>query len=248
MGYFLKSLVQLKLMCYLINRKEGCERMVKEISLGISIRTFIAGIVIAILASSMLSTVVSTQWARGPQGPKGDEGDRGLQGLQGETGPQGPQGDQGPRGIQGIKGDTGSQGPQGEQGLQGLKGEQGSQGIQGIQGPKGDKGDQGEQGPQGEPGLGVEPGYLVAPAYDSGWVDVLGNYTWHVFKHDLKTTDVMVSVIRNNSQELVNQLRYGERLQWSKLSETQISVLVLWAGEPLTYDEIRVMIWKITEP
>ena len=236
-------------MCYVINRKGGCERMVKEISLGISIRTFIAGIVIAILASSMLSTVVSTQWARGPQGPKGDEGDRGLQGLQGETGPQGPQGDQGPRGIQGIKGDTGSQGPQGEQGLQGLKGEQGSQGIQGIQGPKGDKGDQGEQGPQGEPGLGVEPGYLVAPAYDSGWINVT-DY-WFPLWHGLNTTEVFVYAIRNNSEYGINRFTPAGAtfsIEWLSLSENEIEVRIAQIVPPPSYDKVRVMIWKITEP
>jgi len=72
-------------------------KMAEEISLGISSKTFIAGLVIAILASSMLSTAVATQWAA-IQGPKGDKGD---------TGPQGPQGEEGPQGLQGPKGDKG---------------------------------------------------------------------------------------------------------------------------------------------
>lgn len=42
-------------------------------SLGISNKMFIAGLIIAILASSILSTVIATQWAIGPQGPKGDK-------------------------------------------------------------------------------------------------------------------------------------------------------------------------------
>jgi len=71
-------------------------------SLGISNRTFVVGLIIAILAASILSTVIATQWATGPQGLKGDTGD---------TGPQGPQGAQGEQGIQGI------QGPQGEPGI-----------------------------------------------------------------------------------------------------------------------------------
>ncbi len=54
---------------------------------------FIAGIVIAILASSAISVGASTLLATGPQGPEG---------------PQGPQGEQG---IQGLKGDTGPAGP-----------------------------------------------------------------------------------------------------------------------------------------
>ena len=70
--------------------------MSKEMSLGISNRTFIAGLIVAILASSALSTVIATQWAKGPQGPKGDKGDAGPQGIQGL---QGLQGLQGPAGI-----------------------------------------------------------------------------------------------------------------------------------------------------
>jgi hypothetical protein len=50
---------------------------------GVSRRIFIAGLIVAILASSSLSTIIATQWAVGPQGPKGDKGD---------TGPQGPPG------------------------------------------------------------------------------------------------------------------------------------------------------------
>jgi len=65
---------------------------------GISKTAFIVGLIIAILASSLVSTVVSMQWAlvQGPKGDKGDPGPTGPQGLQGETGPAGPQGEQGP--------------------------------------------------------------------------------------------------------------------------------------------------------
>jgi hypothetical protein len=67
---------------------------------GISRTTFIVGLIIAILASSVISTVVSMQWAlvQGPKGDKGDQGDAGPQGEQGPQGPQGPQGEQGPPG------------------------------------------------------------------------------------------------------------------------------------------------------
>lgn len=70
---------------------------------GISRTTFIVGLVIAILASTLISTLVSMQWAL-IQGPKGDKGDTGQQGPQGE---QGPQGLQGPVGPKGDKGDPG---------------------------------------------------------------------------------------------------------------------------------------------
>jgi len=83
---------------------------------------FIAGIVIAILISSGVSAVVSTQWARGPQGPEGQQGPQGEQGIQGLTGdtgpvgPQGPQGETGPQGAKGDKGDTGETGAVGPEG------------------------------------------------------------------------------------------------------------------------------------
>lgn len=82
---------------------------------GISRRTFIVGLIIAILASSLISTLVSTQWAM-IQGLKGDKGDTGQQGPQGETGPQGPEGPQGPQGEQGPQGPMGLRGPEGPSG------------------------------------------------------------------------------------------------------------------------------------
>ena len=63
------------------------------------------GLVIAILAASLISTVVSTQLiAIGPQGPKGDTGETGSQGLIGPQGEKGDTGDIGPQGIQGAQG------------------------------------------------------------------------------------------------------------------------------------------------
>jgi len=64
----------------------------------VSRRTFLIGLIVAILAASAISTVISTQWAVEPQesfgsqGEKGDTGESGSQGLQGEQGPEGPLG------------------------------------------------------------------------------------------------------------------------------------------------------------
>ena len=68
---------------------------------------FIAGIVIAILVSSIISIGVSTMLLSGSQGPEGPQGEQGPQGPQGETGATGPAG---------ATGATGETGPQGEQG------------------------------------------------------------------------------------------------------------------------------------
>jgi hypothetical protein len=59
-------------------------------SVGVSKTIFVVGLVVAILASSVLSTVVTTQLARGPKGEKGDTGPQGSQGIQGSQGPPGP--------------------------------------------------------------------------------------------------------------------------------------------------------------
>jgi len=79
----------------------------------VSRNTFLMGLIIAILASSLLSTVISSQLAFGPQGPEGDQGIAGAQGLQGLQGSQGVQGTQGEVGPQGEQGIIGPQGPQG---------------------------------------------------------------------------------------------------------------------------------------
>ena len=73
--------------------------MAKEMTFGISGTTLIVGLVVAILVASSLSTVITTQWARGPTGEQGPQGIKGIQGSQGEQGDIGPQG---PRGEPGL--------------------------------------------------------------------------------------------------------------------------------------------------
>ena len=53
----------------------------------ISIKMFFAAIIVAILASSLISTLVATQWAKGPKGDKGEQGPPGPMGPQGPPGP-----------------------------------------------------------------------------------------------------------------------------------------------------------------
>ena len=79
--------------------------MTENKGVGISKTMFVVGLVVAILASSLIASAVSMQYAKGPQGDKGDKGDTGATGAtgatgpQGETGPQGTQGERGPRGF-----------------------------------------------------------------------------------------------------------------------------------------------------
>ena len=91
----------------------------------ITMSKLIAGIIIAILASSAISVGASTMLATGPKGDTGPQGEQGIQGLTGDTGPQGPIGPQGQQGIQG------------EQGPQGAKGDTGETGATGPEGPAG---------------------------------------------------------------------------------------------------------------
>ncbi len=191
------------------------------------------GLAIAILASSVISTVVSTQWVA-IQGPKGDKGDAGPQGEQGSIGPQGAQG---PQGIQGEKGDKGDIGPQG---------------LQGSEGPQGPQGQQGIQGPPGVFTIENMSGWLPAPAYDSGWVSVdIHNYSGpNIFKHGLNTTDVLVYTHRNCSLWIgvhSNFFYSDARIRWCNLTKNEIWVYINEIQPDLQYDEIRIMMWKIAE-
>jgi hypothetical protein len=83
----------------------------------------IAGILVAIVASSAIAVGASMVLSVGPEGPEGPQGDTGPQGSQGETGETGlqgatgPAGPIGPIGATGATGATGPQGPQGERGF-----------------------------------------------------------------------------------------------------------------------------------
>jgi hypothetical protein len=88
----------------------------------VTMEKFIVGILVAILAASVVSVGVSTMLITGPQGPEGPEGPQGLQGEKGDTGATGSAGETGATGAQGetgATGETGSQGPEGPQGEQG---------------------------------------------------------------------------------------------------------------------------------
>ena len=112
-------------------------------AVSITMGKLVAGIVIAILASSAIAVGASTMLAVGPEGPEGLQGDTGPQGLagpqgeQGETGPAGATGPAGPAGPKGDAGDTGPQGPKGDTGDTGPQGPQGEQGPVGPAGPAG---------------------------------------------------------------------------------------------------------------
>jgi len=205
----------------------------------VSRRTFLIGLVIAILAASLISTVISTQLvAVGPQGPKGEKGDVG---------------DTGPRGIAGTDGADGNDGVNGTDGIDGLDGKSAYQ-IWLDQGNSGTEQDfldslKGEQGPPVAFTIGNMSGWLPAPAYDSGWINVT-NY-WFPLWHGLNTTEVLVYAIRNDSEYGINQMTPAGAtfsLEWLLLSENEIVVRIAQITPRPTYDKVRVMLWKISEP
>jgi hypothetical protein len=79
----------------------GDTKMTEGKNLGISKTTFIVGLIIAIVASSLISVLATTQLAL-IKGPKGDKGDKGDTGATGPQGLQGLQGIQGPAGLAAV--------------------------------------------------------------------------------------------------------------------------------------------------
>jgi len=141
-------------------------------TVSLTLTKFIAGIIIAILASSAISIGVSTILITGTAGTEGPQGD---------TGPQGPEGPQGPAGTNGALGATGPAGPKGDKGDTGNIGPQGAAGATGATGPI---------GPQGEPGIGFEPtGYISIPASEF----IRGGYNNNVYiSTDIRNYDSFI--------------------------------------------------------
>lgn len=88
--------------------------------ISLSTTTLILGLIIAIIASGIVSSVATQQLTpsviTGPQGPPGPQGEQGPIGPEGPPGPQGAQGPIGPEGPAGSQGEQGEQGPIGPQG------------------------------------------------------------------------------------------------------------------------------------
>jgi predicted secreted protein len=126
-------------------------------------------IVVLIVIAVLVAGGVSagvTLMTAGPLGPKGDTGDTGAAGA---------------TGLQGPKGDTGAKGGTGATGATGTTGVTGATGAAGATGPA---------------GLGVLPGSLVTPAYDSGWVNITGMAGQNiVLNHNLGSSDVTVEIL-----------------------------------------------------
>ena len=98
-------------------------------------------------------------------------------------------------GPQGPKGDKGDTGATGATGAQGPKGDTGARGAAGATGATGGTGATGATGATGPTGLGVTPGSLVTPAYDSGWINITSQAGQNiVLTHNLGSTDVSIDI------------------------------------------------------
>ncbi|MCW3985229.1 MAG: hypothetical protein NWE91_02315 [Candidatus Bathyarchaeota archaeon] len=102
-----------------------------------------------------------------------------------------------------------------------------------------------------------QSGWMVAPAFDSGWISINPDERYF-FWHSLNTTNVLVYVIGKNGSGFIHQWRIGMDydsygigsadygLFWSRLDSNVISVL---RGRSDTqWAQVKVMIWKISEP
>lgn len=181
----------------ILNLLRGGDKMSKTTG-GISMTMFIAGIVIAILASSAVSSVLSSQLSLGPEGPSGANGQDGATGPQGPQGIQGPQGTQGSQGVAGSAGAAGATGPQGATGPAGATGPIGATGPQGPPGADGADGVIGPQGLPGEQGFGMpQTGNISIPfsafvaSYDD---DVDYSYGYGLRNYDTETIVVYAPV------------------------------------------------------
>lgn len=95
-----------------------------------------------------------------------------------------------------------------------------------------------------------QQGFLTAPAYDSGWIDVWGNWGTHTFEHGLNTTDVFVYILRKHSHNGIQPFwAYevaGGNEYWRPLTRQNITLFINMAGG--LSDEIRIRMWIIPEP
>lgn len=91
-------------------------------------------------------------------------------------------------------------------------------------------------------------GFVTAPAYDSGWINVTKGTSIDL-EHGLGTTELFVYVLQKYPIGLINQIGVNEPgehgVQWWSYS----TVLRLIRGVSTTdaSDSIRVMIWKIPD-
>jgi hypothetical protein len=144
-------------------------------------KIFLTGILVAIIASSIISASILTL-SSNPMA---------IQGQKGEKGDMGPPGEQGP------KGDTGATGSAGVAG---------ATGATGATGPKGDTGATGPQGTQGSVGASEAPGGLTSPNFDSGWIDVSAYKGKYLNVTDnLNSADVLVDITGKTAQGEVHQ-------------------------------------------
>ena len=93
----------------------------------------------------------------------------------------------------------------------------------------------------------LETGYVGRPAYDSGWVEVIGTPTVFFLEHNLNTTEVLVYVyLKTDGSAGTYYWPDTGKVYWQNLTNTTIGVFASYFG-PSTRDYFRVLMWKIPE-
>jgi len=99
-------------------------------------------------------------------------------------------------------------------------------------------------------------GMLNKPAFDSGWTNISrGDHIQ--FPHFLNTTNVLVYMMgrtNKSASPYIHQIDYGGELNafleagvwWQDLTEASISVYR--RPDDTNWDQVRIMIWTISEP
>jgi len=97
-------------------------------------------------------------------------------------------------------------------------------------------------------------GYVNPPAYDSGWKNLGAPPVYVTFTHNLGTTEVFVYIVgKEFGADTIHQWyiggggggnRFGT--WWYDLDISRVTVYR--CGDDYMWDQVRVMIWKISEP
>ena len=94
----------------------------------------------------------------------------------------------------------------------------------------------------------LETGCVGRPAYDSGWVEVIGTPTVFFLEHNLNTTEVLVYVyLKTDGSAGTYYWPDTGKVYWQSLTNTTIGVFASYFG-PSTRDYFRVLMWKIPAP
>lgn len=93
----------------------------------------------------------------------------------------------------------------------------------------------------------LETGYVGRPAYDSGWVEVIGAPSVFFLEHNLDTTEVLVYVyLKTDDSPGTYYWPDTAKVYWQSLTNTTIGVFASHF-DPSSRDYFRVLMWRIPQ-